>query len=430
VQITSITLILAVAQKIVLLLFNFICDMDQAKQTGKILQQISGALDNFVEQEPHPGLLNGYSGAALFYAYYYQLTGKKKHLQKVHTVMLKSLQALSEEELILSHCSGVAGIAWCIQHLMQAGFAEADDMHDIFEEADDILGNFMEADLRNNNYDFLHQGLGITLYFLERLPHVTAEKYLTEVVAQLERTATVNGRGISWKDHFSRTSQELGNRDCFNLGLAHGVPAIIAILSMIYEKGIATDKVLPLLDSSMSWLLAVQNPPEEGLTSLYPSLVGMDHEAVNGKQSRLGWCYGDLGIAITLWNAGRRIGNPQYQQRAYDIFEHTLKHRDNKNGSVYDACLCHGSAGIAQIFRRASMVTNDAMLLQGANHWTQQTLLMKKWEDGPAGFKFFSNPTYENCYNLLEGITGIGLALIASLDANTDPAWDRCLLLS
>jgi len=34
-----------------------------------------------------------------------------------------------------------------------------------------------------------------------------------------------------------------------------------------------------------------------------------------------------------------------------------------------------------------------------------------------------------NSYNLLEGITGIGLALIAVLDPQA-AAWDRCMLLS
>lgn len=404
--------------------------MDHAKQTGKVLQQISQVLDSFTRQEPHPGLLSGYSGAALFYAYYYNLTGKKKHLQKVHEVMLKSIEALSEEELILSHCSGVAGIAWCIQHLMQAGFAEGDGMQDIFEEVDDVLGNFMEADLRDNNYDFLHQGLGIALYFLERVPHPAAEKYLTEVVMQLERTAVENEHGISWKDHFSRTSKELENRDCFNLGLAHGIPAIIAILGVIYEKGIAADTAQKLIDRSVAWLLAIQNEPEPGLTSLYPSLVGMSNEALHGKQSRLGWCYGDLSIAVAVWNAGLRTKNQQYRQAAYNIFEHTLHHRDTKNGSVNDACFCHGSAGIAQIFHRASLASGDPLLSRGADQWIRQTLQMNTWEDGLAGYKFYNNPSYENCYNLLEGITGIGLTLIASLDKDTDPAWDRCLLLS
>ncbi len=153
---------------------------------------------------------------------------------------------------------------------------------------------------------------------------------------------------------FQRTSQELGNQDCFNLGLAHGVPAIITILGMIYEKGIAADTTLTLIDRSVAWMLTLKNEPETGLSSMYPSLVGMNNEALHGKQSRLGWCYGDLSIAVALWNTGHRTQNQQYRQAAYDIFEHTVKHRDKKNGSVNDACICHGSAGIAQIFHRAS----------------------------------------------------------------------------
>ncbi len=65
-----------------LLLFKINYVMDQAKQTGKVLQQISQVLDGFIEQEPHPGLLSGYSGAALFYAYYYNLTGKRSTCKK------------------------------------------------------------------------------------------------------------------------------------------------------------------------------------------------------------------------------------------------------------------------------------------------------------------------------------------------------------
>ena len=402
------------------------------KQAGKVLQQISPILDNFIQQDGIPGLLSGYTGCALFYAYYYHLTGKKKYLKQVHTVMLKSIQALSEQEMMLSHCSGISGIAWSIQHLINAGFAEGDGIQDIFEEADEILGNFMDEDLCDNNYDFLHQGLGTAIYFLERLPHPTAVKYLSAVVQQLEKSAVTDAQGIRWKDRFSLTSREeqVRGQSCFNLGLAHGMPAIITILGMIHEKGIEVETTRRLIEGSLQWLLAIQNPPAEGLTSIYPPLVGEANEAINGAQSRLGWCYGDLSIAATLWNTGIRIGQPVYQQAAYTIFEHSIHQRTPKNGSVHDACLCHGSAGIAHIYRRMALDSQDALLLQGADKWLQATLEMNTWEDGLAGYKFYTHPDYHNIYNMLEGITGVGLALIAAVDTQTAPAWDRCLLLS
>lgn len=404
-------------------------NMDHQKNAGRILQQIAATLDTTIEQQEVAGLLNGYTGSALFYAAYYNLTGKKKYLKKVHHILQKSIQYLSEEVLLPSHCNGISGIVWCIQYLIKMGFAADDELEDIFTEVDDFLGHSMLQDLENNHYDFLHQGLGIALYFLERDATI-AEKYLTGVVAQLERAAVTNTQGVCWTDHFSVTNLEPPQENCFNLGLAHGIPAMISILGMIAEKGVAVSRATFLADNAVNWLLSVKNQPDETISSIYPVLVNTAGEAVTGKQSRLGWCYGDLGIAITLLQTGIRLNNEMYRKEAEAIFAHTLQHRTLKNGSVHDACLCHGSAGISHIYRRAYLTTGNPLLLEGAEHWLQQTLRMNTWKDGPAGYKFNANGTYENSYNLLEGITGVGLALTAALDPHTAPGWDRCLLLS
>jgi lantibiotic modifying enzyme len=380
------------------------------KDTIKILEEISVTLDNYTKQETFPGLLSGYSGSALFYAYYYNLTGKKKHLKKVHQLLLKSIQTLSEETLIASHCNGVAGIVWTIQHLINEGFASEDGLEDTFEEVDQLLGIVMEQQIAEGEYDFLHQGLGIALYFLEKeQPSV----YLHTLVKLLEKTAYQDERGLRWQDHFSRTQEERPEEPAFNLGMAHGVPAIISILGKIQQKGI---DVSPLLEQSINWLLSTKNKPEEGISSLYPVLVNTHNEAMTGKQSRMGWCYGDLSIATTLLNTG-------YKEEAHKIFTYSLQHRNEQNGSVYDACLCHGTAGISHIFRRAYLSIGDPLLLEGAEHWLQQTLQMDV-------FKSYAEGKYENSFGMLEGITGSGLALIAAVDPATAPAWDRCLLLS
>ena len=380
------------------------------KDTVKILEEISVTLDNYTRQENPPGLLAGYSGCALFFAYYYNLTGKKKHLKKVHQLLLKSIEALSQESLVVSHCNGVAGIVWAIQHLINAGFASEGGLEDTFEEVDRLLGTVMEQQVADGEYDFLHQGLGIALYFLEK---EKPSPYLNTLVELLERTAYQDEKGIRWRDHFSRTQAERPEEPAFNLGLAHGVPAIISILGKIQQKGI---DVSSLLNRSINWLLSTENKPEEGLSSLYPVLVNIHNEAMTGKQSRIGWCYGDLSIATTLLNTG-------YKEEAHQIFTHTLKHRNKQNGSIHDTCLCHGSAGVSHIFRRAYLSTGDPFLLEGAEYWLQQTLQMNV-------LKSYVEGRYEDSYGMLEGITGTGLALIAALDPATVPAWDRCLLLS
>jgi lantibiotic modifying enzyme len=399
------------------------------KRAGKILQEISLSLDYYIAETTAPGLLGGYTGAALFFAYYYQLTGKKKYLQKVHQLLERSVQDIAGTVLPFSHCSGIAGMVWNIQHFTKAGFVSEDGMEDIFEDVDEVLGPAMLEALQQGRHDFLHEGLGIALYFLERAAHPQAKEYLEAVVSILESTAIKTPHGIAWQDHLTGLADRPAGEVSFNMGLAHGAPAIISILGMIHHKGIAVAQTNDLIRKGISWILAAENSPEEGLTALYPVLVDAGLQPLTGKQSRLGWCYGDLGIASLLLNAGTWLQDKTYQEKALQIFHHTLDHRHIKNSHVHDACLCHGSAGIAHIYRRAWLQTKDPVLLTGATHWLQQTLLMNTHNEGPGGFRFYGKDTYENSYGILEGVAGIGLSLIAAIDQDTDPAWDRCILL-
>lgn len=403
--------------------------MDYKKSTGKTLQNISIALDSFTENNASPGLLGGYTGAALFYAYYYQLTQKRKHLNKVHQLLERSVHDLAGTALPYTHCSGIAGIVWCIQHLIKTGFAGEEGLEDIFEEVDEVLGVEMISALQQGGYDFLHQGLGIALYFLERTQYPVAVKWLETAVYTLQGTAIETPAGITWQDHLTGLADTPANGTSFNLGLAHGIPAILSILGMIHSKGIAVTQTADLLRKGIAWLLACKNSPDDAGKSLYPVLVDIHHQALTGRQSRLGWCYGDLGIATLMLNAGNWLNENSYKEHALHIFHHTLQQRNAQNGSVHDACLCHGSAGIAHIYRRAWLQTKDPALLNGATYWLQYTLQINTHQEGPAGFCFYGKGEYENSYGMLEGIAGIGLSLIAAIDPDTNPAWDRCILL-
>jgi lantibiotic modifying enzyme len=404
--------------------------MKDTKRISKTLSNISGALNAFIKQDEDDGLLSGYCGSALFYGYYYRLTGKQKHLNSLNRIITKTIKTLAKKELMYSHCSGIAGIAWCIQHLIKNNFISQDEGEDIFEIVDELLFEIMKRELGEGHYDFLHEGLGIILYFLDRLPDAKVQSYLAEAVNQLEKASVTNETGIAWRDYFTEKSKAHSQSATYNLGLAHGIPAILSVLSIMYEKGIAITKTLPLIESGVKWLLTNKNELEDGCVSLYPTMVTDNNKAAGTKQSRLGWCYGDLSIAITLSNIGMRLRNDAYKQEACSIFQHTLKYRNCENGGIADACLCHGSMGVSHIYRRAYIATGDDLFLKGAEQWLQESLDMATWKDGLAGFKYLTHKGYENNYDLLEGITGIGLALIAALDEDTKPAWDRCLLLS
>jgi lantibiotic biosynthesis protein len=403
----------------------FISDVKEAR---KLLAQISEALKNLNTNEAQAGLLNGYTGSALFYAYYYAFTGNRKFLGLMNDTIEKAIEALSERELLVSHCSGISGMLWGIQHLARNGFVDMDE--NIFQEADDILYQVMINDLGAGRYDFLHEGLGIALYFLDKLPDVNAQQYLEEAVTSLESVSVKLSTGISWQDRFTDHAKDTVNGAVYNLGLAHGVPAILSILSMIYQKGIAKERTYPLIEAGVKWLLSTKALPDKDGASLFPGMVNGGRNVIGEKQSRLGWCYGDLGVAITILNVGLRLNNSTYIEEAMMIFIHVMVHRDITNGMIRDASLCHGTIGVAQIFRRAWFATGERMLCTAAQYWFHETIKMSNREDSAGGFKYATPSGYQTRYFLLEGITGIGLGLIANLDNNILPGWDRCLLIS
>jgi len=146
----------------------------------------------------------------------------------------------------------------------------------------------------------------------------------------------------------------------------------------------------------------------------------------------LGWCYGDLGIAMALWQAGIALRNEIWKNKALEVLLFAAeKRRDLRKNFVNDAGLCHGSAGIGHVFYRVWWNTKIPEFKNAANYWFEQTIKMSIFADGLAGYKMWygEEKGWANSYGLLEGIAGIGLALLMYY-YEVEPTWDECLLLS
>lgn len=381
------------------------------------LVEIDRALARWLDTNVPLGLLDGACGAALFYAYYAQLGERDEHVERVHRIVGDAVDALASHSLGPGHCTGVAGIAWCLQHLTSQGFIDASD--EVFDPLDEVTAHAMVQGVRAGARDVLHDGLGAVLYLVERSarPHVRASLEL--VVAELERTATRDARGARWTDDRAR----------YSLGLAHGNPGILAMLAQLVRAGIAPGRSAALLADGVRWLRSTRFP-DPGTGSWYPTAVDGDGVPTRQVSSRLGWCYGDLGIAISLFHAGATLGDASLVDEAAELLRHAARHREPAEGHVADAALCHGSMGIAQIYRRAALVTGDAAFAVMADRWIDHGLAQARWTDGAAGFKYALADGYVPSFSVLQGVAGIGLALIAALGGPSESAWDRSLFLS
>ncbi|MEO8550583.1 MAG: lanthionine synthetase C family protein, partial [Kofleriaceae bacterium] len=383
-----------------------------------ILTEIDHALARWLAGSVRPGLLDGACGAALFYAYYAALTERDEHVDRVHSIVEDALAALGSGALAPAHCGGIAGIAWCLHHLDERGFV--DTSGDTLAAIDERLCRAVVRDVRAGARDFLHDGLGAVLYLGERAASPAIHACLVATIAELERTATHDDRGTRWIDERTGT---------FNLGLAHGNPGILALVAHLHRAGVDRTRTGALLADGVRWLRSSRFA-EPGAGSRYPIAVDASGAPTHHNASRLGWCYGDLGIAVALLDAGTALADAALVAEAVSLLHHTLAHRSADDGQVHDAALCHGSMGIAQIYRRAYLVTADPALLAGSERWIEHGIALARFPDGPAGFKHSMAHGYEPSHTLLQGVAGIGLALLAAIGPPSESAWDRSLLLS
>ncbi len=368
------------------------------------------------------GLFTGNSGIGLFLAHVNQHYMEDVLMDEAGRAFRKSFDALEQGGPLHSFAEGYAGVCWALNHLVQQNLVEA-DINSLFEEIDPYLISAAENDLEHTYLDYLHGGLGAAIYFIDRLAEAAAFKHISTCIDFLFQQAVVSGNEIRW--HSLIQNGEPGKITEFNLGLSHGIPGIICFLSKCYTKQIQAERCLFLINGAVSWILKQKLPA--GSVSKFPSSMdGSGHF----RHSRLGWCYGDLGIAACIWQAAKALNNESWKMEAVEIMLHASRRKELLENGIRDAGICHGTAGIAHLFNRFYLETGMSIFKETSNHWIRESLKMPLHDGGLAGYQsFYAESGWVNEYGLLNGVAGIGLVLLSQITEKA-PSWDSCLLLS
>ena len=372
------------------------------------------------------GLHAGTSGVALYLAYYGRIIRQSNTIEpRVMEILEYNIEQINSGNLQHTICSGISGFGWLCCHLRKLGMLNSEDV-EFLDDLDIFLYRKMMADIKQGNYDYLHGALGVGTYFLSRFDKKNVSLYLHDLFTELELSGIPCENGaIKW---ISVLYPETGEKG-YNISLSHGMSSIIAFFIRLYQLNFETERVGKLLIGAVTYILD-QITYVEGCISYFPSVA--KESSAGNYFSRLGWCYGDLGIAHILLQASVVLKNKEWENTALQILRHNSKRRDLKKNLIKDAGLCHGSAGIAYIFWNLYLKTNIQEFRETVDYWLEVTKQMATYPDGLAGFKAWrmekiGGPT--NSDSLLEGIAGIGLVLLSRLKSE-ETTWDECLMLS
>jgi hypothetical protein len=376
-----------------------------------------------------PSLAGGAAGLAVLFAYRTDARSGAEDEAAAGRWLEQAINAVSAQPMEASLYGGLTGVGWAAAHLRK--LLPGLDQPDVNEEIDETLLEHLSQSPWRADYDLIGGLVGFGVYALERLPEPTAVACLERVIDHLAQTAERHSERVTWWTDpawLIPSTREKCPRGYYNLGLAHGVPGVIALLGCACAAGVAADKARPLLDGAVCWFLAQQRT--DGADGAFPCWVGPD---LPPAPARLAWCYGDLGLAVALLWAARCVGQADWERAALAIARRAAGRPPEQSG-VVDAGLCHGAAGVGHLFNRLFQATGEDCFAEAARSWLERTLSLGQPGRGIAGYLSWS-PGADGALTwlaepgFLTGAAGIALALLAAA-TSVEPAWDRILLAS
>lgn len=342
----------------------------------------------------------GQAGIVLFLAYYFSLHPDPQRESLFEQYADECLEKMANRIGSFAYCGGLSGSLEVLRFLNENLGWEV-DYTPVESGYRALILDKVKFDLKTDNYDYLHGALGMGLYFRNDPEFVEAT-----VDGLLESAVREKGM-MKWRSYLG---EELGTG--YNICLSHGMSSIILILCRMYACGVRRQQIAEIIEAAMAYILTqLLDPRKYGC--FFPS-----QSLENGGdiyRSRLGWCYGDLGIAAALWQAGCLLGHEDWKSLAGVVMDFSAARRDPFENHVLDAGLCHGSAGAAMSFLAFYERTGNTQCRDAALYWMDYTLQLAAQGKGPAGYRAYhprNEPPWEDCYEWLEGIAGIGTLLL------------------
>jgi hypothetical protein len=364
-------------------------------------------------------------GPALLHTYLPAAGGEPLDTSRADSHINRAMDQMENGELPFTLYGGLCGVAWLCAHT-DAVFDRRSE--DAYEDVDQLLVTLSEAPLRKG-YDLISGAVGLGVYFLERLPSNVATDGLAHLVDALQASAIVTDDQATWftpSMALPAWQREIAPEGYYNLGVAHGVPGIIGLLAEMKRAGVLPVGAERLLRQACRWVVRQRQPD-----GLYSPWIAPGVTPVTG---RVSWCYGELGLSLTLLSAAIALQDEDLRQSAIDIARASAARTDFEK--TLDAALCHGAAGNGHLFNRLFQATGLQEFRTVATFWYTRALEMRLAGAGIGGYRAWrpldmhfqprENP-WEDDPGFLTGASGIALAFLAAV-THVEPTWDRVLL--
>lgn len=350
------------------------------------------ALDN--------SLFYGKAGVSMFMHYAGNYFKEPRYQSLSFELLENVMEKISRSSVSLGYCHGVLGVLWYIKHLIRYNVLDK-DYSDIYADVEEFIFERGLYEIKEGKFDFLHNGLGKLYFFIYDDISCDQRGYIQRLVSELENY-------MHKITHYER----------LQLGIAHGVASILLLCTKLIEMDYCADRARVMADKIYHQILFRRN--EADAFNFFNCDTRLPF-------NRYTWCNGTAGLLYALVRYVHTVDHGQ-KEEIVALAKEKARLNDHKKLGLHDACICHGTAGIMQIYNRLYNLYGYDEFKEAKKLWNYKTRLFGLFPDGIAGYKtwggngFLINPT------LLDGLSGIGLSLMSYVDESIMP-WDEVFLL-
>lgn len=363
------------------------------------------------------GLLSGDSGILLLQAIFFKSTNDRRFSQELEHNLNRIITNISQSHSFLpTFCDGLAGVGWVLLYLKENKMVDLES-EVFFEDVDTYLSTSLDVYLKSDNWDLLHGALGMALYFLKRDNTHEVDK----VITFLEHFAEENETEIKWRRYDSYYLKFL-----YDFGFAHGIGGITYFLAKCSSIEIFSERCEILLKKIFKFYFNnIQDQKKIG--SYFCNFKDCDEyeDKQTAEFTRLGWCYGDLGVLYALYFAATKLQDEIVSDKVLKMLKETAERLTYDESQIKDTSFCHGSSGAGLIFNHLYNLTNELAFKTASDYWENVTVTSIP----DTNFDF----TEMGQLGLLNGLAGVGIFLISKKDANLlhaeSKAWKEAFFL-
>lgn len=392
---------------------------------------------------PLDNLAQGPLGLALMFNELHHMwpaEGWNFHAHKYLAEPLRNFALKDEHSLGL--LSGACGLYFVVQQLSWDGTEHEETIDQLETLLSSAANNYatklaLEEYPRPENYDLVSGAVGISAALLMQrtdagvvesegllglVLHLVwlGKQNMTQYMQQFAiwyRSTALNARQKRWQ---AQDNAYMGD------GMRYGLAGLIALLSLVLESGL--DTAIADIPETLEYLCKQIVMHQDIRGDYWSQHTYRDSYHSPGNCAPFAWCNGATGIVRALWLAGRALHNNALCDKALEGLSEMGK-RFRKESYLIGPSLCHGLAGMIQVYTHFAHETAESTISEDVHAMTERLLALFE-PDRPFGYRAFG-PEYIRFDSpwLFEGAAGVALALLTTISPE-QPSWDRIMLLA